>query len=155
MKMHRTLVCLATALFAAATVQADDLPPTPRYPLWLNECGGCHVAYPPALLTAPAWRTVMAGLDRHFGSDASLDETTRADLTRFLETHAARSPRLAARDGRITGTAWFRHEHDELPARMRTAGVKSMAQCEACHAGAARGDYDEDRVRVPGYRASR
>lgn len=155
MDITRTLISLAAVLFATATVQADDIPAIPNHPVWNAECGSCHVAYPPALLTAAGWRTVMSGLDRHFGSDASLDDKTRADITRFLESHAGQSPRVAAKDGRITGTAWFRHEHDEVPARVWRAGVKSPAQCEACHTGAAKGRYGEDEIRIPRATASR
>jgi len=155
MNFTRTLISLATVLFASATVLANDIPATPNHTAWRSECGSCHVAYPPSLLTVSGWRTVMSGLDKHFGSDASLDDKTRADITRFLESHAVASPRLASKDGRITGTAWFRHEHDEVPARVWRAGVKSPAQCEACHTGAAKGRYGEDEIRMPRVAASR
>jgi hypothetical protein len=155
MNITRTLISLAAVLFATATAQADDIPAAPKHPAWSGECGSCHVAYPPALLSAAGWRTVMSGLDKHYGSDASLDDKTRADITRFLENHAGQSPRVASKDGRITGTAWFRHEHDEVPARVWRAGVKSPAQCEACHTGAAKGRFDEDEIRIPRVTASR
>jgi hypothetical protein len=29
---------------------------------WHSECGSCHVAYPPRLLEAASWRTIMQGL---------------------------------------------------------------------------------------------
>ena len=45
-------------------------------PRWRAECGSCHAAFPPALLTAPAWRQVMGALDRHYGADASVDAKT-------------------------------------------------------------------------------
>ncbi len=155
MKPATLLLLLAAVLFASAAVQADDIPATPNHPAWNAECASCHVAYPPALLTAADWRTVMSGLDRHYGSDASLDDKTRSDITRFLESHAGKSQRLAAKDGRITGTAWFRHEHDEVPARVWRTGVKSPAQCQACHTGAAQGRYGEDEIRLPRVTASR
>jgi cytochrome c2 len=63
--------------------------------------------------------------------------------------------RLAAKDGRITTTAWFRHEHDEVPARAWRTGVKSAAQCQACHTGAAEGRYAESEIRLPRATASR
>jgi hypothetical protein len=155
MNPTHTLVSLAALLIASATVQADDIPVAPKHPAWNSECGSCHVAYPPALLTASGWRTVMSGLDRHFGSDASLDDKTRADITRFLESQAGKSARIASKDGRITGTVWFRHEHDEIPARVWRTGVKSPAQCQACHTGAGKGRYGEDEIRMPRVTASR
>ena len=155
MKFTHALIALACVLFTSAAVLADDLPATPNHPAWRSECGSCHVAYPPALLTASGWRMVMAGLDKHFGSDASLDDKTRKDIARFLESHAAASPRHAAKEGRITGTAWFRQEHGEVPGQVWRTGVKSPAQCEACHSGAMNGRFGEGEIRMPRVAASR
>ncbi len=38
-----------------------------------QESPACHTAYPPGLLPAASWRRIMGGLDRHYGSDASLE----------------------------------------------------------------------------------
>ena len=115
---------------------------------WKTECGSCHMAYSPELLPASSWRRIMAGLDRHFGTDASLDAQSAAAIGAFLEHNAGRS----AAEGtlRITETRWFRHKHDEVAASSWShPRVKSAANCSACHGGAARGDFDEDRVRIP------
>jgi hypothetical protein len=117
--------------------------PTAEY---AKECGACHVAYPPAFLPAGAWRRLMAGLDRHFGQDAALDEAARARLERWVLGGAGAEPPL-----RITEQGWFREEHRELPpGAAARPSIRSMASCTACHAGAARWDFDEDRVRIPG-----
>jgi len=51
---------------------------------------------------------------------------------------------------RITETRWFKHEHDEVPARVWTsAAVKQPGNCAACHAQAERGDFSEHSVRIP------
>lgn len=42
-------------------------------PVYKAECTSCHIAYPPQLLSAPDWRRLLSGLDRHFGTDASVD----------------------------------------------------------------------------------
>ena len=60
---------------------------------WKTECGACHVAYPPQLLPPSSWKAVMAGLDRHFGTDASLDAATATEITAFLEKNAGRERR--------------------------------------------------------------
>lgn len=120
---------------------------------WRQECGACHVAYPPQLLPARSWRAIMAGLDQHFGTDASLDPQQHADILRFLEANAG--PGRAAKDGkpllRITETRWFIHEHsEELPANIwNRPSVKSPANCVACHTAADRGDYSEQTLRMP------
>ena len=42
-------------------------------PVYKEECGSCHMAYPPGLLPARSWTKVMSGLDNHFGDNAELD----------------------------------------------------------------------------------
>ena len=55
---------------------------------WKGECSSCHIAYPPHLLPAKSWRMLMSGLDRHFGSDASIDLADAQEITVFLEKNA-------------------------------------------------------------------
>ena len=53
---------------------------------------------------------------------------------------------------RITQTRYFLRKHDEVPARLVRDNPKigSFSNCQACHGGAAQGDFDEDNVRIPG-----
>lgn len=119
----------------------------PRNDAWQAECGSCHLAYPPRFLSAPAWRRMMAGLERHFGVDASVDAKAAAGIGAFLERHAGRRHDEALR---ITQTRWFAHEHDELPASTwKRPAVKSAANCAACHTKAEQGDFRERNVRIP------
>ena len=126
-------------------------------PAYRSECGSCHIAFPPALLGADSWRTMMAGLDKHFGSDASLDAETAAVITKFLVANAARRDTTAS-DGRpllrISDTRWFRKEHRDghdgiTPGIFRSEAVKSAANCAACHRNAAEGDFSERDIRIP------
>jgi hypothetical protein len=136
-------------LAAAAAARAGDHAPMPVNPTWKTECGACHVAYPPRLLPAASWRTIMAGLGKHFGTDASLDPAAAAEVAAFLERHAGRD-RGATPSLRITDTAWFRRKHREIAAAAwKRPAVKSPANCGACHPAAERGDYDDDAVTVP------
>jgi hypothetical protein len=130
---------------------ADDDSFSATDPVWKAECGSCHLAFPPELLPASSWRTMMGGLDRHFGADASLDPATAAKITAFLEKNASRKGKLASEKTlRITETRWFMHEHDEVPARIwKSEKVKGASNCVACHVNAERGDYSEHSVRVP------
>ena len=124
-------------------------PPNER---WRTECGSCHVAYPPALLPAQGWKRVMAQLDRHFGTDASVDPAAASEIGAYLERHAgsARHAQAAPDSLRITETAWFVHEHDEVPAASwNNPAVKSAANCAACHTSAEQGDFRERNVRIP------
>ena len=125
------------------------------------ECGSCHVAYPPNLLPAPAWRRMMARLGKHFGSDASLDAGTAAEIAVFLERNAGTGKRGADSGTlRITETAWFKRKHDHVWYRRdrdtivavpiwTNARIQSAANCSACHPGAERGDFNERAVRIP------
>lgn len=159
-KQHWFYLPLSAVLLLAglgvAAVQADDdegehVRMTASDPAWKEECGSCHIAYPPRLLPASSWRELMSGLDKHFGSDASLDKKTADQITAFLERNAGRE-RASRKSStlRITDTRWFRHEHDEISQRTwNNPKVKGASNCEACHAGAANGDFSEHRVRIP------
>jgi hypothetical protein len=120
---------------------------------WQSECGSCHVPYPPPLLPAASWRAIMAGLDQHFGTDASVDANSAAEIGAFLQQHAGRERGNAGGKPmlRITELGWFRHEHgEELPASIwNHAKVKSAANCGACHTRAETGDYSENSLRLP------
>lgn len=117
-----------------------------------QECTGCHIAYPPGLLPAESWRKMMAGLDKHFGSNASLDPQDNKEITDFLVANA--STRWSGKDAplRITDTAWFKREHDseDIPSRVwKNPKVKSASNCGACHTKAEQGDFSEHNVRLP------
>jgi Dihaem cytochrome c len=119
---------------------------------WRTECGECHVAYLPQLLPANSWKAVMAGLDRHFGTDASLDTETATEIRAFLEGNAGRERRKqdAPPTLRITETRWFVREHDELAASIwKHPRVKAAANCAACHIGADQGNFSERDIKVP------
>ena len=116
------------------------------------ECASCHMAYPPGLMGQKNWQNIMSSLDKHFGTDASLDAKTGSEITTWLVKNAATKQKYAAfaPENRITKTAWFIRKHDEVRVDVwKRDGVKSPANCSACHADAAKGDFDEDRVRIP------
>jgi hypothetical protein len=126
---------LGILLAMAALPAAADGVRVPDHPAYAAECGSCHVAYPPQLLSAPSWRQVMAGLDKHFGSDASLEPALAREIGQFLADHAGRR---GGTELRVTETRWFRKEHrNEIPA------VKNPADCAACHRGAEKGIYED------------
>lgn len=117
-----------------------------------EECGSCHIVYPPNMLPADSWREIMEHLDRHFGSDASLDRATQRELAALLQEQADRGGRSSGRPVlRITETAWFRDAHDEevSPRTWRNPKVKSAANCGACHTRADQGRFGENEVRIP------
>lgn len=152
--LFAALALVAVIGLGVGQARADMRLPALDHGPWKEECGSsCHVAYPPQLLSAASWRAVMAGLEDHFGVDASLEPAVGEDILRFLEKHASRRETSAGGKPllRITETRWFRSEHsEEVPASVwKLPEVKSPANCEACHTGAKEGDYSERTLRVP------
>jgi hypothetical protein len=151
-------ICLLVLGSLALSIGAHaDEPrkPQPTNPAWQEECGSCHIAYPPRFLPAESWRRMMLSLDDHFGSDASLDQETTAAITAFLVANARTARRDASATAtsaplRITEMAWFTHEHDEIsPGKWQSVAVGSAANCGACHRNAAQGRFSEHEIKVP------
>ena len=146
---------LISALLCAISLPAlaDRLPlPADTPASYRAECGACHLPYPPALLAAGDWRRLLSGLETHFGSDASLNAEERQAIAAFLARHAGNPSRLgeAGNPPRISQTARFVRQHREVPARFwRDPRVKSAANCEACHRGAANGHFGEHDIAIP------
>ena len=72
--------------------------------------------------SAKAEKWFLLGLDKHYGSDASLDAATQKQIDTWLQTYGGQGKR---------------------------AFVKSPANFTACHRDGAQGDFEEDRVRIP------
>lgn len=150
-----TRAALAACLLPWALVARADDQDGPRRLAWpaayAKECAACHVAYSPGLLPAASWARLMGGLDRHFGTDASLDARDVEQLSRWLQQNADRRPALApVPEDRITRTARFVHKHRHIePETWRLPSVRSPAQCMACHTGADQGRYSEHALRMP------
>jgi len=121
-------------------------------PKYTQECAACHVAFPPGMLPADSWRRVLSNLPHHYGADASLDVVTVNELATWLSANAGTYKRMrdAPAEDRITQSAWFIREHDEVPGTVwKRPAVKSASNCAACHMQAAQGDFDEHNVRIP------
>ncbi|MDP2229439.1 diheme cytochrome c [Methylotenera sp.] len=129
---------------------------------WKVECGSCHMLYHPGLLPERSWNKMMAGLDKHFGENASLDTATRDEITRFLALNSAdkqdnrRSNRInqsipaSATPLRISETRYFKAKHDEVSsATFKRKSIGSAANCVACHKGAEKGDFSESQIKIP------
>jgi Dihaem cytochrome c len=51
---------------------------------------------------------------------------------------------------RITGTRYFKKEHDEFPPDIfKRKSIVSPSNCAACHPAADKGDFDEHKVKIP------
>jgi hypothetical protein len=127
---------------------------TPLLPKYQQECTACHMAYPPGMLPAVSWPRIMNNLQRHYGTDASVDAATLKELSVWLKANAGTYKRVseAPPDDRITRSAWFLRKHNErevAPAIWKLAAVKSAANCTACHTQADKGSFSEREIRLP------
>ncbi len=129
-------------------------------PLVAEECSACHMLYNPALLPAADWKALMAGLEEHFGEDASLDESDTARIRGWLVVHAAETVDLRpARLFRIsegerllsiTETAAWKELHESIaPAVFERNPPGSASNCRACHRDAEDGLFSPFRISVP------
>ncbi len=148
-------LAFAAGMCLCQWARADDGPRAAQVallPSYKTECAACHVAYPPGMLPSTSWRRLMTHLPNHFGTDASLDPAAVKQLSTWLSANAA-TGRPAAEsppEDRITRSAWFTRQHDEVPAATwKRASIKSASNCMACHTGADRGDFNEHNVRIP------
>ena len=149
-------IALPVLLAALALPVHADSYSVPKNAAFEEECAACHMAYPPQMLDANSWRAVMNGLPKHFGTDASLDERRRSAITDFLVAHSGARKTGDTRDAqskpllRITETTRFARKHREIAAATwQRSSIKSPANCAACHAQAAAGDYNERSIRIP------
>ena len=147
----KAILFILIGLAATPAWAGDSARSVPLTATYQAECGSCHTPFPPGLLSAGDWRATMAGLDKHFGTDASLDAKTARELGAWLERHASVRIVSGAKAPRLTTTAWFKREHREVPATVwKDTRVKSPANCAACHKGADQGRYGEREIAIPG-----
>jgi mono/diheme cytochrome c family protein len=129
-----------------------NLAPRTALPRYMQECAACHMAYPPALLPAASWQRIMNGLDKHYGTDASLDAASVREIGTWLQANAGTYKRVREEppQDRITQSNWFARKHREVaPDVFKRASIKSASNCMACHSRADRGDFDDDHIRIP------
>lgn len=161
MNFPRTLTC-AIILGAIAVMPQPTLAGgEPRVgkisnPLVAEECSACHMAFQPGFLPMRSWRTIMRTLPHHYGEDASLSESDRAEIEKYMMDNAAdangKKPRFMRKitdtqmPMRITEFRWFKGEHG---TRLRNWAAKqpeigTLTNCKGCHKGADRGYFDDD-----------
>lgn len=140
----------------------DGTRPLEKNALYDEECGSCHNAFSPTLLPAASWERVMAGLDDHFGDDASLPEETSAEILAWLMASSAErafsepSKKILRSIGgnaplRITGTPYWKEKHSNIEKDVYSRkSVSSRTNCAACHPGAPLGTFEDRDISIPG-----
>jgi hypothetical protein len=152
-KMKKTIFIATTFLLVSPSIFAGKMTmPIDAPASYEAECASCHMAYPPALLSQQSWKNVISGLPKHFGTDASVDPKTQTELTNWLVKNATTRQKYSetAPENRITKTSWFIRKHDEVrPEVWKLEGIKSPANCGACHIDAASGVFSEKNIKTP------
>ncbi len=155
----------STLLYNIAGADGDDWFPKVQNPKYQEECGSCHMAYPPALLPTQSWEVMMGNLDDHFGENAELEQEDQDAVLAILRKHSRPVPaqawyaptpwgnRATSFPLRISELPRFRHEHDEIPYWMvkNNPQVGSYSKCEACHTKAEQYSFQENEIIIPGY----
>lgn len=123
----------------------------PDNPKWKDECGSCHIAYPPQLLVAGDWQKLIEGLGKHFDVNAVLNPEDSKEILDVLQRSAGKGGKFSAASLRVSDTPWFVREHRKISGNIWiNPAVKSRSNCVACHINAERGDWSERGIRVPG-----
>jgi hypothetical protein len=131
MKLASVLVLM---LACHGVVAAEDVWQTRETnSVWQSECGSCHMAFPPALLSRGNWQSMMQGLDKHFGLNASLEPKVREEIDAFLQRNSGTSWSREADSLRITETGYFKKRHRGGINMLNNGRIKSLADCIACH----------------------
>lgn len=149
-----------TALFIATlmpTAQAgSDFVPPVRDPEVKKLCGECHLAFPPAFLPARSWDRLLDTQSDHFGEDLALSPEEVQRVKSYLRARAGDMPNSGgprkflrwmapgATPIRITENPAFLREHNFPDRVWRDPKVVTRSNCQACHAGADRGLFDDD-----------
>lgn len=142
------------AAFSAAAYADSKGPIVPPLPKYQQECAACHMAYPAGMLPAASWKRLMGTLNKHYGTDASLDEASVREISGWLNANAGTYKRVSEEppQDRITKSAWFLRKHNERevsPAIWKRVSVGSASNCAACHTHAAQGSFSERDIKIP------
>ena len=164
MKYLIFLGLMINALFAEGYSSTPDVAPV-KNDLYIKECGSCHFPYQPGLLPSNAWNKMMANLDNHFNSDATLDDKTFQTLSKYLNDNSAEKNMQYKRSNRIVSsipagqipdsistTPYMIKKHREIRKDLITQKeVKGLFNCIACHTTADKGIYSERDIKIPNF----
>ena len=158
------VLAVAIGLVAAVNVALTGVPETrwravEYLPAYASNCADCHHAHHPSLRLAADWERIIAGLEDHFGEDATVGAKTEAEILAFLKANdasrfdteaAVRMGSVQTKDLRITSGEYWQMRHAGIPeAVFRSPAVGSKANCNACHRDADTGRFDDAMIRIP------
>jgi cytochrome b len=147
-------------IVALSARPALGVPAGPLDPTYAQECGSCHMAYPPSLAPSPRWNAIMGGLPDHFGEDASLEAALASRIRAYLTMNAAETwdtraahelQRSNLQDPlRLTAMPFWIRMHREIPESVfKSTAVGAEGACEKCHSDASTGRFDPQDIHIP------
>jgi cytochrome b len=157
------LILMMGAVYQIVVLSARPalgVPAGPLDPTYAQECGSCHMAYPPSLAPSPRWIAIMDGLPNHFGEDASLEPGLTSRIRAYLTMNAAekwdtRAAHELQRSNpqdpiRLTATPFWIRMHRGIPeSAFKSRAVGAKGACEKCHSDASTGRFDPQDINVP------
>lgn len=136
--------------------------------LYTKECASCHFGYPAGLLPSASWQHIMKTLNQHYGTDASIDESERAQIESYLVQNASersnykrsvkitRSLQQGTLYTSLTQIPYLQKKHRKIDKNLiNQKEVRSLARCAACHKDAEKGEFSKRTVYIPNYGAWR
>ena len=149
----------AAGVAALAALPGRGVPPPIHDAVFDEQCGACHLAFPPSLAPVATWNAILADLKHHFGADASLSDDQVMQIRFWLDSNSAEHwdtlpshvLRVPAADGslRITDTPGWRRIHRNIPADVFSPKRLRPSDCASCHADAASGMFAPQDIDVP------
>jgi len=139
--VHTILTASLTSSFVPSVVHAETFPVITNKTV-LNECGDCHMAFPPETLPKASWEHIIGNLEDHFGEDASLDADVTQKILTFHVTNASDVSEVRAAGKwsttgtpkRLTNVERFDDKHGSCSDEVWThEKIKSKSNCLACH----------------------
>lgn len=141
-------------------VPGSDIAPA-RNEVYIEECGACHVAFPPGLMPQRSWEVIVDGFADHFGEELEFDDEVIASLRKYLINNAAdrsKYPRSVLimqylRDDltptRVMDVPYIKRKHSQIPrdALEKNANVRSFANCDACHSRVEAGSFNKKEIK--------
>jgi cytochrome b len=154
------LVVAVREVIALSARPALGVPIGSLDPAYAQECGSCHMAFPPSLAPGPFWTAILADLSDHFGEDAGLEAHAAAHIRAYLTSNSAeRWDTRAAHEFsranpndplRLTGTPFWTAMHRNIPESVfKSKAVGAKSACDKCHGDAATGRFDPQSIKIP------
>lgn len=159
------VLCVWATSVSAASISRVEVAPLKPSKAYQQACAACHILYAPSMLPARSWKKMMSNLNEHFGDNAEVTAAVNAEVSAYLEQHAAEHDKRRyaksmlglLKDGEtpryISDTKYFKLMHDAVKPRMvsENPDVRSFASCAACHSQAEQGKFNRIEATIPHY----